>query len=255
MKAKRWFGWSWPLLAVLVAVALVASCTASETGNPVAERKMTLLARSSDDAVMLLDPVVDDGVSIEQAWIVLDDIRFESGAQCDDGDENEADIPGPIIVDLIDRPDPFELALPDAAYCRVRVRFDRAEALPAGAPSELEDAAIVLRGTRADGARFVIRSRREPEAEVRSRDEPFQLTHATASLILAFDIGRWLQGVDLEGAEPNADGVIQIDDDHDDDRLERFETNVEAAMDLFDDHDHDGSLDDDEDDNPLASSN
>lgn len=238
-------------LSALSGALLAVACTASETGNPVAERTMALRGRSSDASIQL-GPARAAALTVARAFIVLDDVRFEHGAQCDDGDEREADIPGPIIVDLVADPAPLPLALEDAAYCRVRVRLDRAEDVPSGAPAALEDASIVLEGSLPGGAPFVIRSRREPEAEVRSRAEPFELTRATSALILAFDVGRWLEGVDLERAEASGDGVIRVDDDRNDDLLERFEDNVERAMELFDDRNRDGVLDDD--DVPLASS-
>lgn len=238
-------------LSALACALLAAACNASETGNPVAERTMALRGRSTNDAIRL-GTSADADVIVERAFVVLDDVRFEHGAQCDDGDERDADIPGPITVDLVADPAPLPLALEDDAYCRVRVRLTRAEDLPSGAPAELEDASIVLEGTLPSGTAFTIRSRREPEAEIRSRDEPFQLTQATSALILAFDIGLWLEGVDLEGAQADDDGAIHIDDDQNDDRLERFEENVERAMELFHDLDHDGTLD--ADDVPLASS-
>jgi hypothetical protein len=228
-----------------LACALAAfGCNASETGNPVAERTLALRGSLPSD---------DAGVTVDSVWIVLDDIRFEHGAECDNGEEREGDVPGPIVVDLVAEPAPFALALEDDAYCRVRVRFERADAdLPSGAPAELEDAALVLLGTRSDGTPIVVRSRREPEAEVRSRSEPFQLSEATPALILAFDVGRWLEGVELDDAELDDDGVIRIDDDNNDDQLERFEANVEAAMELFHDRDDDGHVDDG--DSSLATS-
>lgn len=234
-------------LGWLSCVLALAGCSASETGNPVGGRTLQLLARSSDPVVGVGE---DAELRVDAAWVVLDDIRFESAAQCDSGETREADIDGPIIVDLVQRPEPLPLALEDTAYCRVRVKQDRAERVPNGAPEELEDASIVVTGTRRDGTPFVIRTRREREAELRSESEPFELDAATNALILAFDVGKWLEGVELDTAEPNDEGVIRIDDDNDDDRLERFEENVEAALELFRDRDEDGALDPDDD--PLA---
>jgi hypothetical protein len=236
-------------LAMLLCVLAVAGCSASETGNPLSGRTLTLRARSSDPVVGI-GAGADAALRVEAAWVVLDDIRFESAAQCDSGETREADIEGPIIVDLVQRPEPLALALQDTAYCRVRVPLDRAERVPSGAPQELQDASIVVMGRRADGARFSIRTRREREAELRSDAAPFEIDDATAALILAFDVGQWLAGVDVEGAEPDEAGVVRIDDDNEDDRLERFEENVEAALELFHDRDEDGALDDDDD--PLA---
>ena len=51
--------------------------------------------------------------------------------------------------------------------------------------------------------------------------------------------------VPLEDATPDGDGVVRVDEDHDD-LLEAFEAGVEAAMTLHADDDGDGTVGDDD---------
>lgn len=240
-------------LAMLLACwVLSGGCAATETGNPVAAQRMALTARSSADAVALGMPSAGE-LSIREAWVVLGDIRFVQSTACDRSAEQQVDISGPIVVDLVGQPEVLEFEVEQARYCRVRVPLERADDEVAdGAPGALADHAILIRGTTAAGTAFVIRSRRTREADIRSRAEPFSLAEGDASLILAFDVGRWFDGVQLDGAEVQDDGVIWIDDEYERDRLERFEENVESAMELFRDHDDDEQLDEAEAAVPLA---
>jgi hypothetical protein len=237
--------------AAVVGACVLAACTATETGNPVGEQRLALTARSTDQGVALGNDAASGRVRVDEAWVVLGDIRFVQSARCDSGPEQQAEIPGPRIVDLVAHPLPIEFAADATSYCRVRVPLDRAEG-DEGAPAALDDHAILIRGERADGTPFELRSRQKREADIRARGEPFTLADGGDALILAFDVGRWLSGVDLDGADTDSDGVIRIDEDHERDRLDVFEENVEAAMELFRDGNGNGRLDDGEPDSPLA---
>jgi hypothetical protein len=131
------------------------------------------------------------------------------------------------------------------------VRLEKAKDV-SEAPSELDDNSIVLSGKRADDATFVVRSRRNYDLDLRARGDGFDLTGARGAMILAFDLATWLDGVELESAEANSNGVIEIDQDHDRTRLDAFEGNVKQAMELFRDRDRDSKLDDDDLDDSLA---
>lgn len=241
------------LRLLLASACMSAACAASETGNPVEGQTLSLTARSSDAHVSAGEPKgAAADVTVSAAWIVIKEVRFVRSAVCDRGQDAEVSIEGPIVAELVAEPTVLDLAVEDASYCRVRAPLDRAERVPDFAPDELQDAAIVVEGTRSDGTPFVIRSEATPDAELRSRGAPFSLSSARASLVLAFDLGRWLQGVDLDAAKPDARGVVRIDDDHHRALLDRFEDNVEAAMELFDDVDHDGELSETEIEDVLA---
>ena len=237
----------------VAALVLMAGCAATETGNPVAEQRLALTAVSSAPAVQL-DAGDGAEIVVREAWVVLGDVRFIPGSDCDSGDDDEGriDVPGPTVVELVAAPEPFVFDLEDRDYCRVRVPLERADEVPGAAPEALEDHAIVLLGSLADGTELEVRSRDKREAEVRSRTEPFRLGDAEASLLLAFDVGRWLDGLDLESAARDDDGRIVIDDDDNGELLDQLEENMREALELFRDLDDDGRLDDDERSTPLA---
>ncbi|MDD9945235.1 MAG: hypothetical protein OXU20_29600 [Myxococcales bacterium] len=241
------------LLSYAAALAWVTGCAATETGNPVAMQRLALTAVSSAAQVQL-EPGGNAEVLVEEAWIVLGDVRFIPGNDCDSGhdDAGRVDISGPTVVELLSDPAPLSFEVEDREYCRVRLPLERADEVPRSAPEALEDHAVVLIGSLADGTPFEVRSRDKREAEVRSRSEPFRLGGAEAGLLLAFDVGRWLEGLDLAGAEDDGDGRIVIDDDDNRDLLDQFEQNMREALELFRDLDEDGQLDDDERSNPLA---
>jgi hypothetical protein len=238
------------LLSAGVLAAALSGCDATETGNPITQQTLALTARSSSDDVSLGDDS-DASLRVESAWILLGDMRFVKSADCDRGSASRVDVEGPQALELVDNRDALDLELEAARYCRVRVRLEKAKDV-SGAPAELEDHSIVLRGTRADDREFVVRSRRNFDLDLRSRGDGFDLTGARGAMILAFDVATWLEGVDLEGAEPSSNGAIEIDEQSDRTRLGAFEDNVKEAMELFRDRDRDSKLDDDDLDDSLA---
>jgi hypothetical protein len=233
-------------LFLLVASALLAACTATETGNPAVPMQLALTAVSSTETVALAGAARQGTLRVDEVWVVLGDLRFVQSDRCDEGPARQADIEGPLTLELLSSTQPLEFELEVTAYCRVRIPLERSDEPGRGVPAELEDHALLVRGVRVDGTPFAVRSRRTREADLRSRGEPFSVERGREALLLAFDVGRWLDGVDVEGAAVDDDGVVWIDDDRERDRLERFEENVEAAMELFRDLNEDGRLDDDE---------
>ena len=125
----------------------------------------------------------------------------------------------------------------------MRVPLEPVRELGDGVPAELEGHSVLLLGERADGTPLQIRSRMRRELELRSKDEPFQLAGTMRAMILAFDAAVWLRGVDLEGAVPNAEGEIIVDDMHERALLDAFEANLDVSLKLFRDLDADAALD------------
>jgi hypothetical protein len=233
--------------------ALLIDCTATETGNPVAEQHMSLTARSSDDDITLRMRADAPRTYVKQAWIVVGDVRFVQEKKCETPPK-EADIPGPVTIELVWKPKALDFAVEDTDYCRVVFPLRRAKAPLGDAPPELEDHSIFIKGERADMTPFQIRSRITSEADIRApKNKPFRVKDATSALIIGFDLGMWLKDIDLDALEPNADGTILIDEDHEQDSLALFEDRVNQAMELFRDKDDDGSLDASEEKAPLAS--
>lgn len=228
---------------------LVGGCTSpngiTETGNP--ELEMSYRARTSAPASVSLDGAAAT-VRVEEAWVNVEDVRFVQGT-CDAAGEIEIDVPG-LSADLLADPAAVRFSAEEGDYCRVRVRLDRADVVPDGGPPDLEDASMVITGARSDGVPFTIVSRERPEADVRSRAEGFPLSDAHDRLVMAFDVAKWFEGLDLSAAE--GDTTVRVDDNNNEGLLEAFEANVDRAMSLWDDADGDAEIGEDEDE--LASS-
>jgi hypothetical protein len=152
------------------------------------------------------------------------------------------------------KPKSLDFAVADVDYCRMVFELYRAKTPLGDAPPELEGHSIFVRGARADMTPFVIRSQLTSEADLRApKDKPFRVKSATSALILGFDVGMWLEDLDLDALQPGTDGTIAIDEDHEQATLAAFEKHVNEAMDLYRDHNADGTLDATEVKAPLAS--
>jgi hypothetical protein len=234
--------------------ALLLDCTATETGNPVSEQHLALMARSSADDITVGAATTTPHTRVKQAWVVLGDMRFVQAAHCEDKPSATADVDGPITVELVWKPKSIDFAVEDTDYCRVRFPLREAKAPLGDAPAELEAHSILITGERVDKTPFNVRSKLTTEADVRSpTDKPFPLSKATSDLILAFDLGRWLEGIDFDSLKPGADGAIWIDEDHETDQLAIFEKNVNVSLGLYRDQNADGTLSASEAKTPLAS--
>jgi hypothetical protein len=238
---------------LLVALGCLSACTGSEVGNPVKDVRVALTAHSSDDAVAFLggDAGATAALTVDELWVSLGDMRFVLDDDCSADRDTRISVPGPITADLARAPTALVAKLQDGAYCRVRVPLGRA--IDDGAiPAELVGHSTLLIGQRDDGVRFTIRSRDKPALVVRSRDEPFPIDDERSPLILAFDAGRWLAGIDLGAVAPNADGEIVIDASNEQALLGQFETNLRTSLALFRDGNANGRLEQSEADEPLA---
>lgn len=229
-------------LAVLCLAACDDPAGITETGNPELDVQVALQARLPDRRAA---PPVDG------AWAVIDDMKLSLAEVCDVPGEAEVEVGGPGVTDLLAVPPTVVTAtVSEASYCRLRVRFDRADEV-AGAPARLEDHALLLTGLTRSGTPFEIATRDKLEVDLRSGPEPFTIDEAQAHLVLAFDIATWIDGLGLDGLEREG-GVILVNEDSNDDALEQFEEQAEAAMTLHPDDDADGTLDDSEADEVLA---
>jgi hypothetical protein len=225
-------------------VALVAGCPITETGNPEFDARLSLRATSTDPATV--DIAAPEGTtSVVSAWLAVDRVRFVRGAACDTPGDEEIEVPGPFVTDAAAPvADAITARLPSDDYCRVRMRLDAATDI-GSAPDALLGHSILVTGARADGTPWQIRTTERFDAEVRAAG-PITLSEASTSLIVAFDVATWLQGVDLGGATVGDDGVIHIEEDQNEALLELFEEQLEEAVELEHDSDDDGELDDDD---------
>lgn len=234
-----------PLLALAACVPDPSPVT--ETGNP--EMTLSYRARSSAPTEVALDSSAP--VQVNALAVSVREVRVVQGESCDGPAEVEFTAPG-FTGDLLAAPSAVRFEVAAGAYCRIRVRFDRASSSNVAG---LDDHSVVLTGRRADGVPYTISSRLTPELDLRSRGEPFDLSEANDQLVLAFNAAVWLADVDLDAAvedddddtdDGDDDDHITIDDDSNRDLLRAFEASVERSVELFSDDDGDGRPDDDE---------
>jgi hypothetical protein len=229
---------------VAVLLSLVG-CTGTETGNPFSAQ-LALDAHSSDPTRVAVR-VSEGGDVVEQAWLVLAEIRFveEAGCADDDGTDfeplgaadhaqsgatvQEKTLPNPDVFCGIDVP----LLTGDPAM------------LPPGAPAELGGASVLLIGRTAGGAPFRISTAMTPNIRVAAVADAFPMSPADdeVAVLLGFDVAAFLRDVDLSTAVTEVDGSIIIDATHNVALLTAFESALAAGMELYRDVDQDGTRD------------
>lgn len=230
----------------VAALCLSLGCNATETGNPAVPTQLGLTGHSRDPEAVAISPN-DGDIVIEEAWVVLGDVRFVPFETCDDAEDGRVDITGPVVAQIVgDGPAIVEFDVPAGDYCRVRVPLDRLEdTLPDGSPPELAARSLLVRGQRSDGTPIEIRSSAESEADLRSDGAPFAISGAMAALVLVFDLAAWFDELELDSAELT-DGRILVDEGINEELADRFDDNVERSLRLHRDDDEDGELDDED---------
>lgn len=231
MSARRCIGLGCALLA--------AACTrgGSETGNPAREHIALALHSSDENAVALASGSAD--ARIDQAWVAFGRFQFFTEGTCAGLGEADVSARPFFAADLAEPGAKVSVELAPGEYCGVVVPIGRQpRTLPDGAPSELADHGVVVRGRLADGTRFVIAHPEQDELELAATHGTFA---ADPDLLLSFDVARWLDGLDIAGASHESDGSVRIDEDHNGPLLDAFEANVECSLELYRDADGDGS--------------
>lgn len=235
-------------IPILCPLALVASCSGTEVGNPSTDSNMDFALYNTPAASLREASTLAGEGAIIQAWVAVERVRLRSAADCSGG--AEAELAGPIAVDLLrpgSAPELVGFALPATDYCRIEIKWNAfSSGLPARAPTELTDASFFLEGTREDGTPFVLRSRRNDELRLEAIGGAFAVADDSGTLFVGMDSALLLAGVNLAGADVNADGTIYIDDNANRDLLEAFEASLEAATRLYEDSDGNGLLDSEE---------
>lgn len=240
------------LMALLSSLAAAGCTGGSETGNPVVNTEIGLSMRSSTEAFAV--GRATSGTVIEEAWVSFGgfgSFDFRPEGECEDlGEEEFPPWPSLVVADLA-RPDTrISVDVQARSYCGLvvplKAETDPAE-LPADAPAELANHGVVLRGQREDGTRFVLAHAEEDELELIARNGTFEVSDGGPPLLLSFDIVRWMEGVDLDGAELGDDGTIRIDAVTNPALLHAFEENAECSLDLYSDADGDGVVDEPQD--------
>lgn len=239
--------WSLPL-------ALAAACTGTDVGNGRSVVELQSFGYEAN-AVTTRSLVLGSGTRIDQALVAIERVRLSPGTDCKEGPKSEIDAEGPFVSDLVGvgflaTPPRFEV---DAgSYCALELGFHKLDAVgTTGAPAELVGLSMLVRGVRADGVAFEIRSERSEEFELGAKGGAFALGEGVQPLILAYELSSW---IDAAGLDTVAGDPIVISADENADRLDAFEEAVKESARLFRDRDRDGQLGDDEstDDDALA---
>jgi hypothetical protein len=227
----------------VLAVGAVLLLTGSD-GKPAptsesetASVELAFAGYSSRAAVSLGVSAGSGQVAVDEAYLSLRDVRLREASRCADRGGALA-AAGPIVAELIsgraagiDEP----MAVRPDRYCRLEYSPRRAEGSNDGAPAELRGHAVLVRGRREDGVRFVIRSRKREVVQLLARNpDGFSILAGRQRLVFSVDLGRWLEGIDLTPLVPGRgkNGVIRIDESSHRDLLRVFEGNLLAGISL-----------------------
>lgn len=237
-------------IAVLTLV-LAACAGGSETGNPVAPPTRLSLGLYSSAAEVAGFSSGTAGTVIDEAWVSFGELVFLEGDDCAMGGDFDTTVPTLLVADLA-TPIEISVAAAEGNYCYMIVPLQRNTqgALPEGAPEELRDHSVVLRGRRQDGTPFILMHPERDELELVPLDGELPL-HSGNRLLAWFDVAVWMDGVDLDGAvveqDENGDDIIRIDDVNNVAQWGQFENvNLECSMQMFLDANDDARLDDDD---------
>lgn len=237
-----------PYLAVgLFALAFFGCAGGTETGNPVVSTEIALQVHSTNPGAVAVSEGAG-GAVVQQAWVSFGVFDFRPAGECENLSEiNTENSPSLVVADLAEPDTRITMELEANTYCGLIVPLEKETAeLPAGAPPELADHSIVVRGERADGVPFTLAHPEQDELELDGVGGDFDLTAEGEGLLLLFDVSDWMQGVDLPAAQLSPDNTIRIDARSNPALLQAFEINVECALELYRDSDADAVLDDDE---------
>ncbi len=224
----------------------VLACTGTDVGNPVVDLDFSLHESEVAGGTVAREIWAGavPGLTLDEAWVVVDRIRLREGSDC--SGQAEFELRGPYFVDLFGQgtlPALRDIEVPGDQFCRFEFRWDAEDMVPSNAPSDLQGASLLMTGTRTDGTRFVLKSARNDEFRLDAKDNTFSLSDATGTLFVSFDAAFLFTGIDLLSAEVGGDGVIRIDKDNNSDLIDIFDTNLADAAKLFDDDNNDGELD------------
>ncbi|MFO0612188.1 MAG: hypothetical protein U0414_06360 [Polyangiaceae bacterium] len=231
-------------------LALVVACTASclpragtDVGNGLTVKLNLQLAPELAATTESKKVLLADGAILDQLWVATAKYRLTPGANCSEPDPR-IDIPGPAFADLLG------VGFVDGAktfptdgntFCKLSFSFHEAaaDALPAGVPLELGGASLFLRGHRADGVVFTVRSTMKDTLKLDATDGSFELRGTDPALIVAFDLDAATAALELEALSGNP---ITIDDKTNPSALKAFDAALRKSAKLFDDEDKNGEL-------------
>jgi hypothetical protein len=188
--------------------------------------------------------VLGSGDRVDELWIVVEKFRLSQGGACD-ADEDVEDIAaqGPFVAEVLEGGILGALPTADVAagdYCRLRLDLHelREDEVPAGAPADLAGFAVLVRGERADGVPFVVRSKQGVEFKLDAKDASFEIADGLP-FVLGLELGSLIGSLELATLEGPS---IVIDPETNPDQLKAFRDALRTSVRLFEDQDRDGAL-------------
>lgn len=235
------------LLSVGFLVAAAAGCVGTSVGNPpgMDSTEVQLGVVGSIDAKKLAH-VASGEVTITDAWISLADIGLQDAGLCAKS-AGPVDYVGPIAANLLTgevlpEPPTWERSATER-YCEMRVDARRADAVIDGAPADLVEYGVFMRGTRADGTPFELRA--DIDAELRigaTSNADFALEPGAVGLLLTFDFNQWINASLLNQAVVK-NGVIHADKIENKSVADSAKQQIPGSARLMRDKNRDGQLD------------
>jgi hypothetical protein len=233
-------------LGWLAFAGLSLACGGTEIGNPGKSSTALQQVAYSNSADVSIGPSAA-ALQVTDVWLKLSSVTF-----ADKDNTVFGVVPVPSACNLLAR----ETCLPPPDFeapgvCQVILEFNADVPLPEDAPPDFTGATVWIGGKRADGTPFVFAADAQQSSRLLNADGFDLADHP--SLVLGTNLGEWVNGTDLVGAEPDADGVIRVDGMSSPELAAVIAARVPWAFDLYEDVDADAALSDEELGSPLAS--
>jgi hypothetical protein len=192
--------------------------------------------------------VLGSGDRVDELWIVVEKFRLSQGGACDtDEDVEDVAAEGPFVAEVLEGGIVGALPTADLTagdYCRLRLDLHelREDEVPAGAPADLAGYAVLVRGERADGVPFVVRSKQGVEFKLDAKSGSFEVADGLPFL-LGLELGSLIGSLELATLDGPS---IVVDPETNPDQLKAFRDALRESVRLFEDQDRDGALSDTE---------
>jgi hypothetical protein len=220
---------------VMMAGLALAGCAGTETGNP----PFAPSVGAQSGVPMGILP----RLSIERAWIAVERVALEPGADCTTPIEGTTVRAAPAALSLTEAQVlETDAVLEVGDYCAFR--FERAP-WTGREPSTLSGYTLAIDGALPDGLPVVIRSRREGALRFVGAT-PFEMSPEAGGLLVFVDESLLFDGVPFDTAEVDPEGVLVIDEVSNTALLDRIESQLPGALTLHRDADGDGMFSPDE---------
>ncbi len=189
--------------------------------------------------------VLTNGDRVDELWIVVEKFKLSASGKCTDAEPSseDADAEGPFVAEVLSEGVLGALpmaSVPAGEYCRLEMALHELEQdeAPSAAPDDLIGSAVVMRGQRADGTPFTVRTKQGVKFTLDAVDASFSVADG-APFLLGIELSGLVSSLDLS----SLDGPeIVIDSESNQDRLKDFDGALREAARLFEDQNGDGDL-------------